>query len=119
MSTEAILDAIFIFTTVADHDAANGLAERLVEQRLAACVHIVPGIKSVYRWQGKMQRDDEVQLVIKSEASRFDAIEMFLRKHHPYELPEIVAVRVDRGSHEYLDWIASETQPGIREEIDR
>ena len=119
MSHEAILDAVFIYTTVADHDAANRLAELLVEQHLAACVHIVPGIKSIYRWQGTVQRDDEVQLVIKSEAGRFDAIETLLREHHPYELPEIVAVRVDRGSRQYLDWIASVTSPNAREEINR
>ena len=117
MSNEAILhEAILIYTTVADHDAANGLAELLVEQRVAACVHIVPGVKSVYRWQGKVRRDDEVQLVIKSVACHFDAIETLLREHHPYELPEIVAVRVDRGSQDYLYWIASETSPVAREE---
>ncbi len=112
-------DAILVYTTVADHDAASGLAELLVEQRLAACVHIVPGIRSVYRWQGKMCRDDEVQLVIKSNRSRFDAIAALLREHHPYDLPEIVAVRIDRGSQDYLDWIASESSPRASEEIDR
>ena len=112
-------EAIIVYTTVADHEAANGLAELLVERRLAACVHLVSGIKSVYRWRGKLERDDEVQLVIKSEAGRFDAIEALLREHHPYELPEIVAVRVDRGSQQYLDWIASQTSPVDREEINR
>ena len=109
--------AILVYTTVADRDAASGLAELLVEARLAACVHVVPGIRSVYRWQGKIQRDEEVQLVIKSEVSRFDAIAALLREHHPYELPEILSVRVDRGSHEYLDWIIRETSPCASKEI--
>ena len=115
MSNEAIL----VYTTVADHDAASGLAELLIAERLAACVHIVPAIRSVYRWQGKVYRDDEVQLVIKTQASHFELIAGLLREHHPYELPEIIAVRVARGSQEYLDWIASETSPVAREEINR
>ncbi len=119
MNNEAIPDAIFVYTTVADHDAANRLAELLVETRVAACVHMIPGIVSVYRWQGKVRRDDEVQLVIKSDAGRFDAIETLLRENHPYELPEIVAVRVDRGSRQYLNWIASEVSTSAREEINR
>lgn len=110
--------AILVYTTVADRDTASSLAELLVEARLAACVHVVPGIRSVYRWQGKVQRDEEVQLVIKSEVSRFDAIAALLREHHPYELPEVLSVRVDRGSHEYLDWITRETAPGASKEID-
>ena len=120
MSSETtVREAILIFTTVADRGAANALAEMLVEQRVAACVHIVAGIESVYRWKGSVRHDGEVQLVIKSETRCFDAIEALLREHHPYELPEIVAVRVDRGSQEYLHWIASETSPLAREEINR
>ena len=119
MSNEAIL----VYTTVADHDAASGLAELLVEQRLAACVHIVPGIRSIYRWRGEVHRDDEVQLVIKAPASRFELIAALLREHHPYELPEIVAVRVDRGAQEYLEWIAdacpTARSPDTSDQIDR
>ncbi len=115
MSNEAIL----VYTTVADHDAASGLAELLVEEHLAACVHIVPGIRAIYRWQGQVHRDDEVQLVIKAPASRFELIAALLREHHPYELPEIVAVRVDRGSQEYLEWIERACAHDAREEIKR
>ena len=119
MSNEAIL----VYTTVGDHDAASRLAELLVEERLAACVHIVPGIRSIYRWQGQVHRDDEVQLVIKAAASRFELIAALLREHHPYELPEIVAVRVDRGSQEYLEWIAdagsTARSPDTSNDIDR
>jgi periplasmic divalent cation tolerance protein len=108
-------DAILVYTTVADREAAHGLADLLVDARLAACVHVVAGVRSVYRWKGKVEHDDEVQLVIKSEAAQFDAIAALLREHHPYELPEVVAIRIDRGSQEYLDWIASETSPEASE----
>jgi periplasmic divalent cation tolerance protein len=102
-------ESIFIYTTVADERTATGLAELIVGENLAACVQIVPGVKSVYRWQGKIKRDDEMQLVIKTTSARFDAIAALLHEHHPYELPEIVAVPIVRGSEAYLDWIESET----------
>ena len=99
-------DAIFVYTTVADDAAATALADRLVGEGLAACVQIVPGVRSVYRWDGDVMHDGELQLVIKASAARFDAIENLLRRVHPYDLPEIVAVPVVRGSAEYLAWIA-------------
>ncbi len=102
-------DALLICTTVADRATADALAERLVGERLAACVQIVPGVRSVYRWQGAVQHDDEIQMVIKTRAAAFDAVERCLRTHHPYELPEIVAVPVVRGSAAYLGWIAEQT----------
>jgi periplasmic divalent cation tolerance protein len=99
-------DSIFIYTSVAHDAEATALADRLVGEGLAACVQIVPGIRSVYRWNGEVQHDDELQLVIKASAARFDAIEALLRRVHPYQLPEIVAVPVVRGSAAYLAWIA-------------
>jgi periplasmic divalent cation tolerance protein len=101
-------DAIIAFTTVADEAAARMLADRLVAERLAACVQIVPGLRSVYRWEGAVRHDDEVQLVIKSVAGNVDAIAALLHEHHPYDLPELVAVRIDAGAQNYLDWIAAE-----------
>lgn len=108
-------DALLVCTTVADAASADALAERLVGERLAACVQIVPGVRSVYRWRGAVHRDDEVQLVIKTTAPDFDAVERCLRAHHPYELPEIVALPVVRGSAEYLGWIAGQTDGGDAE----
>jgi periplasmic divalent cation tolerance protein len=102
-------ESIFIYTAVADELTATSLAELIVGENLAACVQIVPGVKSVYRWQGRIKRDDEMQLVIKTTDARFDAVAALLREHHPYELPEIVAVPIVRGSEAYLDWIESET----------
>jgi periplasmic divalent cation tolerance protein len=105
-------DAIFIHTSVGGMDAASALGELLVDAKLAACVQIVPGVKSIYRWKGTVHRDDEVNLIVKAPATNFDAIAALLREHHPYELPEIVAVRIERGSADYLGWIAAATESG-------
>ena len=103
-------EALLVSTTVGDLRAAEALAERIVDGRLAACVQIVGGLRSVYRWKGSVQRDDEVQLVIKTTAARFDALERCLYDHHPYDLPEVLAVPVVRASAAYLDWIVDETR---------
>lgn len=101
-------EVLIVYTTVADEAAAERLAERLVADGLVACVQIVPGIRSIYRWNGAVRDDREVQLVIKTTGDRFEALEAALHEHHPYDLPEIVAVPVVRGSRAYLDWIASD-----------
>jgi periplasmic divalent cation tolerance protein len=102
-------DVLIVYTTVADDDAATSLADLLVAERVAACVQIAP-IRSVYRWQGRTQRQGEVQLAIKTTSERFDAVAALLVEHHPYELPEIVAVPVIDGSRKYLDWLRRETR---------
>ena len=84
---------------------AEPLAVALVEARVAACVSIVPAIRSVYRWQGAVQRDDEALLLIKTAAARFEALKAEVLKHHPYELPEIVAVNPVHGHAPYFDWV--------------
>ncbi len=98
--------SIVVYTTVADEAAAVALADRIVDGRVAACVQIVPRIRSVYRWQGTVRHDDEAQLVIKTTVDRYDALAALVVEHHPYELPELVAVPVSHGSAAYLDWIA-------------
>lgn len=102
-------DSIFVYTTVADELSATDLGDLIVAEGLAACVQIVPGIRSIYRWKGEVKHDNEVRLVIKTTIARFEAIAALLREHHPYELPEIVAVPVVLGSKGYLAWIASST----------
>jgi periplasmic divalent cation tolerance protein len=102
--------ALIVYTTVADARTALDLADRLVEGRLAACVQVVPGLRSTYRWQGETRHEDELQLVIKTTDARFDALAAWLREHHPYDVPEIVAVPVVRGSNDYLRWIEGETR---------
>ncbi len=101
--------AIVAWTTVRDLATAEALAERLVGAHLSACVQIVPAVRSVYRWNGAVERADEVQLQIKSRASLFSAIEALFRAHHPYELPELVAIPVSAISRDYLAWLADET----------
>ena len=97
--------------TVPDRQTADRIAETLVEERLAACVNIVPGLTSVYRWQGEVSRDDELLLVIKTVGGQFSTLEAAIHRLHPYELPEIVAVPIVTGSSRYLAWITDNTGP--------
>lgn len=94
-----------VLCTVPDADIGKGLATDLVEARLAACANVLPGLTSVYRWQGAVQQDAECLLMIKTRCDRFDDLCGFLRARHPYELPEIVAVPLVNGLPAYLAWI--------------
>lgn len=89
--------------------AAEALAAGLVEARVAACVNVLPGVRSVYRWQGQVERADETLLIAKTAASRYAALEAEVRRLHPYELPEIVAVNVSGGLPAYLRWVHDST----------
>jgi periplasmic divalent cation tolerance protein len=103
------MDALLVFTNLPDADSARGLAKHLVAERLAACVNILAPCQSVYRWQGEVTDTLEVPLLIKTTEARYAALETAIRKHHPYELPEIVAVPLSHGLPAYLDWVAAET----------
>jgi periplasmic divalent cation tolerance protein len=94
-----------VLCTCPDQDTAIGIGERLVEERLAACVNLLPGVTSVYRWHGKLQRDNENLLLIKTTGDRFQAISTRLRQLHPYDLPEIIAVPITDGLPDYLSWV--------------
>ena len=91
-------------------DAADALASGLVEQRLAACVNVLPKIRSVYRWEGALTTDDESLLVIKTTATAFEALRDWLCAQHPYDVPEVIAVPVTAGAPDYLAWVANETR---------
>ncbi|HMR04965.1 MAG TPA: divalent-cation tolerance protein CutA [Polyangiaceae bacterium] len=105
------MDAIVILCTApAEGDAAAQLARALVEERLAACVNVIPGLRSFYRWQGKLEEDTEVQLVIKTRRDHFAAVEAWLKEHHPYDEPEVLALPVIDGSAGYLAWLAEQTE---------
>jgi len=93
-----------VLTTCPDVECARQLANVLVDEGLAACVNIVPGIQSVYRWQGNTETANENLLLIKSVDTQYDAIEHRIRDLHPYELPEIVAVPLSTGLAQYLAW---------------
>ncbi len=98
---------LLVFSTCPDRVVAESLAEQLVAQQLAACVNVLPGLTSVYRWQGKIERDSEVLLLIKTDAAHYSALETMIRQHHPYELPEIIGVSVEMGLPDYLRWITT------------
>lgn len=105
------MSALVVFTNLPDRAAAEKLAEALVEQRVAACVNILGPCRSVYRWNGGLQKDDEHLMLIKTSRERYATLEAAIRAAHPYELPEIVAVPIERGLPAYLDWVAAETAP--------
>ncbi len=96
-------------TNLPDRAAAERLAGALIEKRVAACVNILAPCRSVYRWKGAVQHDEEHPMLIKTTAERYAALEQAIRAGHPYELPEIIAVPVERGLAAYLDWVSSET----------
>jgi len=102
---------MIVLSTCPDAAVADRIATALVDERLAACVNRVPGIVSTYRWHGRVCRDDEFLLLIKTTSERFDALRERIVALHPHELPEVIAVDIARGLPPYLDWIAHETQP--------
>jgi periplasmic divalent cation tolerance protein len=99
-----------VFCTCPDEATAIKLATLLVEQHQAACVNIIPGLTSVYRWQGKVTTDQEYLLLIKSRADHYAALERLIREQHPYELPEVIAVTIGNGLEGYLHWLDQELQ---------
>jgi periplasmic divalent cation tolerance protein len=105
------MSALLVITNLPDQAAAEALAGRLVELRLAACVNVLAPCRSVYRWQGRIETAAEVPLLIKTTTERYAALQAAIRERHPYELPEIVAVPIADGLPEYLGWLAAETDP--------
>ena len=101
---------LLVLTNVPDRAVAEKLAGMLIEKRLAACVNILAPCRSVYRWKGAVQHDEEHPMLIKTTQERYAALEQALRAGHPYELPEIIAVTIERGLPAYLDWVAAETK---------
>jgi periplasmic divalent cation tolerance protein len=91
-------------------ELAEGFAQKLVEDQLAACINIVPRIVSVYRWQGAVETDDEALMIIKTARSRIEAIEQCLTEIHPNEVFDLITVPINGGAQNYLDWITAETQ---------
>ena len=102
--TRVAPDLVVILCTAPDDATAKSLARGLVESRLAACVNAVPGVTSTYRWKGAI----ETQLLIKTRRNRFDEVAAWLTEHHPYDVPEIVALSVDAVSEAYGNWLADE-----------
>jgi periplasmic divalent cation tolerance protein len=105
MNNEEIL---LVLTNLPDRESAGKVADALIEVHAAACVNILAECVSVYRWQGKTETTGEVPLLIKTTRTAYPRLEEAIRKHHPYELPEIIAVPVNAGLPGYLQWVAQE-----------
>lgn len=100
---------VVVLVTSPDHRTAERICRTLVEERLAACANIVPGVTSVYRWEGKVCRDPEVLVLLKTRRSRFPALARRVRELHPYSVPEILALPVALSSSAYLAWVTTST----------
>jgi len=104
------VNALICFCTCPDPDTAERIATALVDERLAACVNQMAGVRSIYRWQGKVEHAEEVLLLIKTMPEHFDRLRDRVRQLHPYELPELLAVESALGLPEYIGWVADETR---------
>ncbi len=102
-------DALLVLTTLPNSDAAAELATKLVGERLAACANILPALRSIYRWEGKVQDENEVLVLLKTQGRQYESLKARILALHPYEVPEVIAIPVERGHQPYLDWILRET----------
>ena len=98
-------DARVVLSTCPDAGTAEALAKALVDERLAACVNLVPGVRSIYRWQEEVQQAEEVLLLVKTTAANVALVTARIEELHTYEVPEVVVIRADGGSERYLEWI--------------
>lgn len=105
------MNALLVITNLPDREVAERLADALITKHLAACVNVLAACRSVYRWKGEVQHDEEYPLLIKTTYERYPELEAEIRALHPYELPEIIAVPIERGLPGYLVWVAEETSP--------
>ena len=101
------MSEILIVSTTDTLESAQKISNALVEARIAGCVNIVPGIRSIYRWEGKICDDGEFLLLIKSSTEKFEAVRDRIRQLHSYETPEIIALPITAGDHDYLTWLRS------------
>jgi periplasmic divalent cation tolerance protein len=102
-------DALVVMTTVASADEAVSLVRSLLDRRLVACGTLLPGARSLYRWQGKIADEQEVVVLLKTRSARLDALESAFAELHPYKVPELLALPVNAGLDKYLAWITAET----------
>ena len=102
-------EILLVLTNLPDRESAQRMANALIESRAAACINMLAECTSVYRWQGKIETASEVPLLIKTTRAAYPHLEVVIRTHHPYELPEIIAVSVNVGLPGYLQWIVQET----------
>jgi periplasmic divalent cation tolerance protein len=103
-------DAVLVLTTLPNSDAAAELAKSVVGEKLAACANVMPAVRSIYRWQGKVEDENEVLVLLKTQRARFEALRARILELHPYDVPEVIALPIEQGHGAYLDWIANETR---------
>lgn len=103
------MENIVAFITASNEEEAANIARALVESRLAACVNIVSNLRSIYRWQGKVEDESEVLMIVKTQRSLFDSLSKKVKELHSYTVPEIIAVPIVEGSEEYLKWLKEVT----------
>jgi len=104
--------AVVVLTTAGSEAEAAAIARELVERRLAACVNVIPGVRSTYRWQGAVQTESEWLLLVKTERDRFDAVRAAIKELHSYDVPEVVMVEIAEGDPAYLAWLAESVGSG-------
>ena len=100
---------LVVLVTTSTRDEAAAIAEALVSERLAACVNIVAAIESIYRWEGKVTRDSEALMIIKTTDERYPELERRVKELHSYSTPEVIALKIERGSAQYLNWLRDST----------
>ena len=104
-------NALIVLVTAPNIEEASRIADALVGGRLAACVNIVSGIESVYRWEGRVARDSETLMIIKTTDERYAELEVQIKALHSYTTPEVIAIRIERGSEAYLKWLGESVAP--------
>jgi periplasmic divalent cation tolerance protein len=104
------MEPLLVLTNVPDTAGAEKLARALVESRAAACVNVLAACRSIYRWQGAVETAEEIPLLVKTTAASYPQVEAIVRAHHPYAVPELIAVPITHGLPAYLDWVAKETE---------
>ena len=104
------MEKIIVLITAASEDEAAKIGRTLVDEKLAACANIIPGIRSIYTWKGETCDDTECLMVVKTVAANFDALERRVRELHSYEVPEVIAIPIIKGSAPYLDWVEENTR---------
>ena len=105
------MQAVFVYTTLPDMETAREMAETLVKERLAACVNLYPGMRSIYEWQGRLEFDEEVTAIFKTTPERAQAAEARIAELHPYEVPAILRLPVEHVNAPYLAWLRARTAP--------
>jgi periplasmic divalent cation tolerance protein len=100
---------IIVFITAPNEKEAAAISQTIVGERLAACINIIPSVRSIYRWQGRVEDEQEVLMVVKTKKSLFERLQERVKELHSYEVPEIIGLPLVEGSKEYLDWLGQET----------